>query len=86
MDAEGEVATLNAIRALKGAGVTTVTISHKPVMAALADRILMMREGAVEHFESRERVIELMRRTIGPAGGPASAPAPAPQPAKEAAG
>ncbi|MGR3783917.1 MAG: ATP-binding cassette domain-containing protein [Albimonas sp.] len=84
-DAEGEVAALNAIRALKAAGTTVVVISHKPVMAALADRILLMRDGLIEQFEPRERVIGLMRRTIGP-GAPAPAPAPAPQTLKEAAG
>lgn len=83
-DAEGEVAALNAIRALKAAGTTVVVISHKPVMAALADRILLMRDGLIEQFEPRERVIGLMRRTIGP-GAPAPV-APASQTLKEAAG
>ena len=82
-DAEGEVAALNAIRGLKAAGVTVVVISHKPVMAALADRIALMRDGMIEQFEPRERVIDLMRRTIGPAQ-PAVTRAPA-QPLKEAA-
>lgn len=62
MDADGEVATLNAIRSLKDAGVTVVVISHKPVLAALADKILVMRDGTVDLFEARETVIDAMRR------------------------
>ncbi|WP_143103419.1 ATP-binding cassette domain-containing protein [Albimonas pacifica] len=91
-DAEGEVAALNAIRGLKAAGVTVIVISHKPVMAALADRILLMRDGMIEQFEPRERVIGLMRRTIGPESPAGTAPAAPPvappvpaQPLKEAA-
>lgn len=61
MDAQGEVATLNAIRALKDAGVTVVVISHKPVLAALADKILVMKDGSVALFEDREKVINAMR-------------------------
>ena len=67
MDAEGEVATLNAIRTLKQAGTTVIVISHKPVLAALADRILVLRDGMVEHFEEREKIVSLMRRqTLAP--------------------
>ena len=62
MDAEGEVATLNAIRTLKQAGTTVIVISHKPVLAALANRILVLRDGMVEHFEEREKIVSLMRR------------------------
>lgn len=61
-DAEAEVATLNAIRGLKQAGVTVLMVSHKPVMAAHADKILVMRDGTVELFEDRETVITAMRR------------------------
>lgn len=67
MDAEGEVATLNAIRTLKQAGTTVIVISHKPVLAALADRILVLRDGMVEHLEEREKIVSLMRRqTLAP--------------------
>ncbi|WP_171060464.1 ATP-binding cassette domain-containing protein [Poseidonocella sp. HB161398] len=68
-DAEGEVAALNALRALKEAGTTVIVISHKPVLASFADRILMMKDGMIEHFEPRDRIIGTMRRrTIGAVG------------------
>ncbi|WP_424928917.1 ATP-binding cassette domain-containing protein [Amaricoccus tamworthensis] len=75
MDAAGEVATLNAIRALKEAGTTVIVISHKPVLAALADKILVLRDGAVELFEARETVIGAMRNqslsSVSSSGKPA---------------
>ncbi len=73
-DAEGEVAALNALRALKEAGTTVIVISHKPVLASFADRILMMKDGNVEHFERRDSIIgTVRRRTIGPVGATATA-------------
>lgn len=62
MDAEGEVATINALRRLKSEGVTLVVISHKPVLAALADRIMLLEDGAVELFEDRGKVLDAIRR------------------------
>lgn len=62
MDAAGEVAVLNAIRALRAEGVTVMVVSHKPVLATLADRIMLMQDGAIEVFEERERVLGAIRR------------------------
>ncbi|WP_420394435.1 ATP-binding cassette domain-containing protein [Acuticoccus sp.] len=62
MDAAGEVATLNAIRALKGAGVTVIVASHKPVMSTVADRIMLLSDGLMEVFEDRDTVLQAMRR------------------------
>lgn len=78
MDAEGEVATINAIRQLKADGVTTVLISHKPVLAALADRIMLLEEGAIEVFEDRTTVLDAIRRQSMRAVAPSAAPAAAP--------
>lgn len=62
LDAAGEVAVLNAIQALKAAGVTIVLVSHKPVLSTLADRIMLMRDGSIEVFEERDTVLNAMRR------------------------
>ena len=62
LDAEGEVATLNAIRALKAERVTILIVSHKPVLATLADRIMLLRDGAIEVFEDREIVLNAIRK------------------------
>jgi ABC-type protease/lipase transport system fused ATPase/permease subunit len=62
MDAQGEVAALNAIRKLKSEGVTVLVVSHKPVLATLADRIMLIEDGTIEVFEDRETVLGAMRR------------------------
>lgn len=62
LDADGEVAALNAIRALKNARVTLFIVSHKPVLATLADRIMLLRDGAIEVLEDRETVLNAIRR------------------------
>jgi PrtD family type I secretion system ABC transporter len=62
LDAAGEVAVLNVIRSLKAEGVTILVVSHKPVLAALADRVMLMREGTIEVLEDRETVLNAMRR------------------------
>jgi len=80
MDAAGEVATLNAIRKLKADGVTVIVVSHKPVLATLADRIMLLDDGVIEVFEDRDTVLVAMRRqslravTKTPAGQAASVP------------
>jgi PrtD family type I secretion system ABC transporter len=61
-DAAGEVATLNAIRRLKEAGVTVIVVSHKPVMATVADRIMLLADGLIDVFEDRETVLDAVRR------------------------
>jgi PrtD family type I secretion system ABC transporter len=62
MDAEGEVAALNAVRSAKRRGATVVLVSHKPILAALADRILMLEDGAIAVFETRTTVLDALRR------------------------
>jgi ATP-binding cassette subfamily C exporter for protease/lipase len=62
LDAAGEVAAMNAIRALKAEGVTIVLVSHKPVLATLADRIMLMQDGTIEVFEDRDVVLNALRR------------------------
>ncbi|MGF1553480.1 MAG: ATP-binding cassette domain-containing protein, partial [Paracoccaceae bacterium] len=69
MDAEGEVAVLNALRRRKAEGVTAVVISHKPVIATLADRIMVLGDGTIEVFEERATVLDAMRRqSLRPVG------------------
>ncbi|MBP8938297.1 MAG: type I secretion system permease/ATPase [Agrobacterium sp.] len=48
LDSDGETALIEAIKALKGAGVTVVLITHKTNLLAVSDRVLVLREGAVQ--------------------------------------
>ncbi len=75
MDAAGEVAALNAIRRLKTEGVTVIVASHKPVISTIADRIMLLSEGAIEVLEDRDVVLTAMRRQSLRSVGQAPAPA-----------
>ena len=53
-------------------GVTVVMVTHDPSAAAIADRIVFLRDGRIcEELEggSTERVIEAFGRVQTPAGG-----------------
>lgn len=61
LDGEGE-ATLQATLAdLKTAGVTVFVVAHRPSVLAGVDRILVLREGALEAFGPR---LEVMQRYV----------------------
>ncbi len=57
LDAVGEQALIAAIRALRAAGVTLVMIAQRMGAVAQMDKILVLRQGAVENFGPREEVL-----------------------------
>jgi ATP-binding cassette, subfamily C, bacterial len=57
LDALGEQALINAIRGLREAGVTVVLIAQRMGAVAQMDKILVLRQGAVENFGPREEVL-----------------------------
>jgi PrtD family type I secretion system ABC transporter len=63
LDAEGEEALGNTIAALKQAGTTVVLVSHRPALMRHADRLAVMREGAIELIGPRD---EVLARLAGP--------------------
>jgi PrtD family type I secretion system ABC transporter len=62
LDAEGELALQEVLTRLKAQGCTVVLITHKPVLVANMDLLLVMREGRVDLFGPRE---ELLSRLTG---------------------
>ena len=58
LDAEGEKAMLAAVREAKANGATVVIIAHKPSLVESADKILVLRDGAIDSFGPRETAIE----------------------------
>ena len=68
---------LGAVRALKASGVTLVLITHRPQTLSLMDKVLVLQNGAVQRFGTRDEVLPSMT-----AGGPqrpqVAAPAAAP--------
>lgn len=57
LDAEGEAALVEAIGQLKSRGATVVVIAHRRAILDQADKILVLQEGAVAAFGSRNEVI-----------------------------
>lgn len=65
LDAMGEQALIQAVRAAREDGCTVVLIAHRPSIMQVADKLLVLRDGAVEQFGPRTDLI----RTLVPAGG-----------------
>jgi PrtD family type I secretion system ABC transporter len=57
LDSDGEAALLDAIAQLKANGTTVVIIAHRSNVLALADKLLVLRNGAVDLFGDCGEVI-----------------------------
>ncbi len=68
LDTEGEAALVEAVAQLKSRGATVVVIAHRPSILQHADKLLVLRNGMVEHFGSRAEVIAKLNAAavIGP--------------------
>ena len=75
LDADGEAALLTAIQQLRQERCTVVLITHKTNILATVDRILVMAQGQVAGFGSRD---EVLGKLLGPRlAVPAAAPSAA---------
>ena len=72
LDQEGEAALLAALANAKQDGATIIMVAHRPSQVAQADRILVLRQGAVEQFGLRD---EVLQHVTGPRPIPAQAAA-----------
>ena len=72
LDSPGEIALMDAIRQLKAAGTTVAFVTHKTNMLTLADKVLVMDQGAIRLFGEREEVLAQIF------GGPKVVPTPQP--------
>jgi ABC-type glutathione transport system ATPase component len=52
---------------LKGNGAALVIVGHRPSTLAQADKVLLLRDGRVEMFGSRQEVINRLRTSAAPA-------------------
>ena len=76
LNSAGEEALLMAIQRLRAAGTTIVLITHKINILSLVDKIMIMGDGMVQAFGSRD---EVLRRLTGPKVVKAgSGPSPSP--------
>jgi ABC-type multidrug transport system fused ATPase/permease subunit len=72
LDSEGDEALLRTLRDLKQSGVTTVVIAHRPSLLGGVDKLLVLRDGAIELFGPRAEVMARVTRAaphqLGAAG------------------
>ncbi len=68
LDGDSEAALTLAMERLKELGTTVVLVSHRPSLVQGVDKVLLLKEGAVEMFGPR---VEVMKRLMQPAGRPA---------------
>jgi ATP-binding cassette subfamily C protein len=61
LDVESEAVLTGLLRTLAAEGTSTVVASHRPTLVAAADKLMMMREGLVDRFGTRESVLEALQ-------------------------
>lgn len=57
LDHEGEAALLQALKDLKEQNVTVIVIAHRPTILQHVDKILVLRDGQVQHFGAPADVV-----------------------------
>ncbi|MNS36150.1 Type I secretion system ATP-binding protein PrsD [compost metagenome] len=83
LDDAGEYALIQAINTLRTQGQTVVIISHRPTLLGVVNKILLLNEGTIQEFGTREQVIANLRQAniLKPV---ATASAPQNEPQREA--
>ncbi|MAT50268.1 MAG: type I secretion system permease/ATPase [Porticoccaceae bacterium] len=61
LDDQGELALGQAIRGLKQRGCTTVLITHRPNILSLVDRIMVLADGQIAAYDTRDKILEHLR-------------------------
>ena len=69
LDADGEAALLAALRELKPRGVTVVMVGHRPALMSQLEKLLVLRDGAVEMFGPTAAVLPRLRAVAGRSPG-----------------
>ena len=62
LDDEGEAALVKAVQGLKSKGKTVVLISHRPGIVGVADRLLILHQGAVQASGPRDGVLAALQQ------------------------
>jgi ATP-binding cassette, subfamily C, bacterial EexD len=68
LDGEGEAALAQALGRAKARGATIVVIAHNAGLLLQADKILMLRDGAMQAFGPRDEILARSRAGAPPAG------------------
>jgi len=78
LDDVGEVALVKAVQDLKQQGKTVFLITHRMSIIGCADRILLLFDGAIQRYGSRQEVIAALQPKPASARGNAAGTAPQP--------
>jgi ATP-binding cassette subfamily C exporter for protease/lipase/ATP-binding cassette subfamily C protein EexD len=62
LDGAGEAALAQAMGALRGAGVTTVVVTHRPSLIAHVDKIMVLAAGRIQQFGPAGEVMKEMQK------------------------
>ena len=65
LDEVGDLALVKAIVDLKKQGKTVFLITHRPNIIGVADNLLVMKDGTITHFGSREDVLLSLNSSVG---------------------
>ena len=75
LDDAGEAALVKVVSALKAQGSAVVLISHRPGVLAVADRLVVLRDGVVQADGQRDVVLQRLRAAAPAGAGTNAAPA-----------
>ena len=64
LDHDGDQALMRTLEGLKADGVTVVVIAHRPSLLVAVDKMLVLREGAVEAFGPRAEIVPRVTRPM----------------------
>jgi PrtD family type I secretion system ABC transporter len=70
LDGDAEQALIRGLEELRRRGVTVVLVSHRPTLVQGVDKVLLMRDGAVEAFGPRAEVLKRLVQHAKPAEVP----------------
>jgi ATP-binding cassette subfamily C protein/ATP-binding cassette subfamily C protein EexD len=71
LDGDAEQALIRGLEELKRRGITVILVSHRPTLVQGVDKVLLMRDGAVEAFGPRAEVLKRLVQQARPAEVPA---------------
>lgn len=60
LDRDGEIALMQALQALKAAGVTVLITAHRPSIVTQVDKVLILNEGRVAQFGPASEVLPMV--------------------------
>src|SRR3954471_15301073 len=74
LDGDSEAGLIHALERLKMQSTTVVLVSHRPTLVQGLDKILLLKEGAVEMFGPRAEVLKRLMTPLRSADAPSPSP------------